>query len=243
MFRLLLNPNQKGAPGDPADYRFFKMEGDAPTLALHNNIFMGNYDVDVLGFSSARDGRSRLASSSNNIFIWQGEAELLEEVLDERIKVGDHPEVYFDFDPSKFAHGDWREHIPPGYAIETIDGCLVDKLTEHYAVFKTWRPASSFDANAFGYCLMYGDEIASIGFAYSSITVEGYVELGARTAEKHRRRGLATLVCSAFIDQCLRDDLIPDWHTNSSNSGSIALAEGLGYELAGDFEAYYYSCQ
>ena len=168
---------------------------------------------------------------------WAG---LLEGILDGRIIKGNQPAVYFDIDPVRITHHTWHEHIPVDFVMKTIDGDLVDRLSEHYSVFKTWKPSSSFVSNGFGYCLLYGDEIASVCFSYSSVTPEGYVELGVRTMEKFRCQGLATLVCSAFIDQCKRNDLVPDWHTNSTNAGSIALAEKLGYKLVGDFSAFYY---
>ena len=164
---------------------------------------------------------------------------VLDEVLDkDGIKASET--VCFEFDPARFSFGDWRNRIPSGFTIKAVDGALVDRLGDQYSVFKTWGSAPGFLANGFGYCLLKGDDIASVAFAYSAAVPEGYVELAIRTGKGYRRRGLATVVCSAFIEHCLRAGLAADWHTQSTNAGSIALAKKLGYRLLAPYRTYTY---
>lgn len=79
-----------------------------------------------------------------------------------------------------------------------------------------------------GFCLHYGDDVAA---ECSAVFVAGgEAEITIQTAEAYRRRGIGTLVASAFIRQCLVQGLEPVWGCFPENTPSLALARKLGFE-------------
>lgn len=43
-------------------------------------------------------------------------------------------------------------------------------------------------------------------------------------------KGLATIVCSAYLDDCIKNGLIPQWSTMETNLESKRLAKKLGFK-------------
>ena len=62
---------------------------------------------------------------------------------------------------------------------------------------------------------------------------EGIVNLGINTLRDYRRKGYATEVCAAFIDNCVRRDVLPIWQCDINNTASQSLAEKLGFKCLG----------
>ena len=53
---------------------------------------------------------------------------------------------------------------------------------------------------------------------------------------EERRKGLATICCSALILDCLEEGLYPSW--DAQNMNSVRMAEKLGYEFSHEYAAY-----
>ena len=62
------------------------------------------------------------------------------------------------------------------------------------------------------------------------------IEIEVDTAESERRKGLATVACSALILNCLDEGLYPSW--DAQNMDSVRLAEKLGYEYDHEYIVY-----
>jgi predicted GNAT family acetyltransferase len=62
------------------------------------------------------------------------------------------------------------------------------------------------------------------------------IEIEVDTIESERRKGLATVVCSALILNCLNEGLYPSWDAHNMNS--VHLAEKFGYEFDHEYIAY-----
>ena len=101
-----------------------------------------------------------------------------------------------------------------------IDGGVVPR--------RFWRDARQFVEAGGGLSLLDGGEIAAT--AFTSFRHGAQLELGIETAEAHRGRGLARLVASALIDDCLRRGLEPVWACRLENVASFRLARKLGFE-------------
>ncbi|ULO09485.1 GNAT family N-acetyltransferase [Paenibacillus sp. 19GGS1-52] len=91
-----------------------------------------------------------------------------------------------------------------------------------------WRDEDQFLTEGGGYCLLSNGEIASTAFA--AFRNESQLEIGIETAEAHRGKGYAMLVCAALIDYCLEHQLEPVWSCRLENEGSYKLAQRLGFE-------------
>ena len=59
---------------------------------------------------------------------------------------------------------------------------------------------------------------------------EKYIPIDIEVLEEHGKRGVAIALTSAFVKRCIECDLIPHWDCVESNTGSIRLAESIGFE-------------
>lgn len=66
---------------------------------------------------------------------------------------------------------------------------------------------------------------------------EGGIEIEIGTDEAYRRRGLARACAAQLILNCLDRGLYPSW--DAANLASLALAQQLGYEPAGEYPTYW----
>ena len=135
----------------------------------------------------------------------------------------------FRFNPEKFAaHHDWRQRLPAGFSLQAIDANLAGK---HPAFQDLLEPASQ----RFGFCLLEGDELAC---TCSAVFVGGgEAEIDIHTQEAYQGRGLATLTACAFIEDCLRRGLTPNWSCWPEREASWKLALKLGFEELPDVPA------
>ena len=62
------------------------------------------------------------------------------------------------------------------------------------------------------------------------------IEIEVDTVSEERRKGLATIVSSALILQCLEEGLYPSW--DAQNRISVHLAEKLGYAFDHEYTVY-----
>ncbi len=147
-------------------------------------------------------------------------------------------EIYrrpFHFDAAQFALlGDWRERIPAGFHLQVMDAALAEKL----GTLSTWSSLSAFLENGLGVVLLEGDQIAST--CTSVFASRDLMEIDMHTQEPYRRRGLAVLTASAFIEECLRRGRQPNWECFWDNEPSTALALKLGFTAEPDYPVYYW---
>ncbi len=137
------------------------------------------------------------------------------------------------FDP------DWRRQLPEGIELVPVDASLLvpgrvinpDYLTEEML---SERPSvEEFLAKSFGMCLVHADEI--IGWCLSEYNTGNRCEVGIATREDYRRRGLATLMTRAFIEQALAHGVNRiGWHCSAENLPSRATALKAGFRKVTD---------
>lgn len=119
--------------------------------------------------------------------------------------------------------------LPPDYEIQAIDAALAERIDrergEHIGLF--WGGYDKFEEGGFGYCAIFGDEIASV--AYAAAVSSRYANVSVETAPAHRRKGLSTATSAAFIRHCSDLGILATWDTDEGNAASIALAQKLGF--------------
>ncbi len=131
--------------------------------------------------------------------------------------------------PSNGDVSGWRERLPAGARVVRIDQQLAERIDQewHETIGLFWDGYDNYVREAFGFCLMIGQELASMA---STDGISGaIVNIGVRTAEPFRKQGLAKLVCQAFIEHALEQGLTPTWDTDGMNEPSKALARSLGF--------------
>jgi hypothetical protein len=135
----------------------------------------------------------------------------------------------------------WRARLPQGFRIAPIDARTAQRIVNEDLGLDPWfiriagGPAA-YAAHGHGLCLMTGATIAS--FCAECAVGGNEVELEVGTAPYFRNRGLAEIVCTAFIEDCLARDLTPAYSASSDNAPSLRLAQKLGYSQPEEIHGY-----
>lgn len=91
----------------------------------------------------------------------------------------------------------------------------------------------------FGYRVMKGDQIVSQ--CISIFIGGGEAEIDINTNENFRRKGFGKACAVAFIKECLKKDLVPNWSCWPFRKESIALANKLGFEERQDISVHFWA--
>jgi RimJ/RimL family protein N-acetyltransferase len=136
----------------------------------------------------------------------------------------------FEYCPSRAVPDpNWRLRIPAGFSLEPMTEERIRKWhpgIDHW-VIDIWGGAARFAAEAFGFCLLSEGRIVSIAAACAIGGGEAEIEVG--TVPEFQGRGLSTLACRAFLEECVARDLHPAWSCSIGNSPSGAVARKLGF--------------
>jgi GNAT superfamily N-acetyltransferase len=131
-----------------------------------------------------------------------------------------------------------KESLPEGYEIIEMDSEVVSRLPPESLkpVYFFFGDLSTFIDEAIGYCVVQGDEVASL--AYTAFPFVKEFEIQVETIEKHRRKGLATAACAALIEHSMENGLVAHW--DAANDASVQLALKLGYTEPDRWFAYFW---
>ena len=139
---------------------------------------------------------------------------------------------------------DWRSQLPDGFELRQVDAALLQltglaHLDELRAEMCSERPSvEAFLAHSFGVCLVHDHELA--GWCLSEYNTAGACEIGIETREPYRRRGLATLMTSAFVELASsRGVQRVGWDCWTNNQASVATALKAGFVKAHDDAVFY----
>ena len=130
--------------------------------------------------------------------------------------------------------------LPEGFSLRYVNEQLLaddtlgnrDDLIEELCSERESVP--DFLEKSFGYCLLHGNDVA--GWCLSEYNTADRCELGIATFEPHRRKGLATAIGSALLDQAASRGITQvGWHCYASNLASAATARKLGFAKCADY--------
>ena len=132
--------------------------------------------------------------------------------------------------------------IPDGYRAVQMDLDLARRLGAEKSRFAedhmvNFDSPEDFIARGFGFCLLQGDQMASVATTFA-ICSKG-IEIQINTREEHQRQGLATTVAAHLIVHSLEQGLDPNW--DAANQSSVGLATALGYTPQGTYPMYVYT--
>ena len=137
------------------------------------------------------------------------------EVLQSLFSVRQH-KLVFEFHASSWAAApDWQNRAPSGFVLRPIHDVPIG-----------WEGKDVDPAKSFGFCLLWGDKVVSR--CHCEFLGRREAEITIRTDAAFQRRGLASLTCTAFIEECLANGLRPAWSCDATNTASAGLAEKLG---------------
>lgn len=119
--------------------------------------------------------------------------------------------------------------FPSGFEMRRLDAELIPK-TKKFGLdidSRFWSSAKDFETNGLGCCILKNDEVVSV--CYAAAISEQLAEVDVVTDEAYRGHGLASIVSRQFIRECLAREITPTWDCFAYNTGSLRLAEKLGF--------------
>lgn len=133
---------------------------------------------------------------------------------------------------------EFLKKLPDGYELKKIDSKLaysksLQELSED--ITSQYRSIEDYIQKGIGYCILHNNKIVSVASSYS-VYNDG-IEIEVDTHSDYTRKGLATIVSSALILDCLRKGKYPSW--DAANLESVSLAKKLGYILKEAYDTYY----
>jgi GNAT superfamily N-acetyltransferase len=140
-----------------------------------------------------------------------------------------------DFTPKsdlQLPHGFTMHLITPDFLSSEISG--LDAVREEMCSERA--SVEDFLARSFGLCPVHSNEVA--GWCMSEYNVGDRCEIGIATAEKHRRKGMATLTTEAFLAEAHRRGYTRvGWDCWERNVASVATARKAGFTLVEEYPA------
>ncbi len=124
--------------------------------------------------------------------------------------------------------------------VAAIDEALAAQLSsgpDAYLGLADFDSPADFAARGVGYVALVEDR--PVGIAYSSLVYSQGIEVSIYVAEAYRRQGIATALAANLLLACLQRRLHPNW--DAANGESVKLAEKLGYQPTGSYEAYFHT--
>lgn len=137
--------------------------------------------------------------------------------------------------------------IPKEYQLNKIDTIFWNMLLagEYENVdfvknrlLESWNSFNEFINKSVAYCILYKKEIVAV--MIGTACYNNIVAIDIETEIKHRRMGLAYVMATEFIAECLEKNYIPQWDCVESNLNSYNLAKKLGFELINKNIVYWF---
>ena len=85
---------------------------------------------------------------------------------------------------------------------------------------------------------MIPDDTFFGAIAFSATRFDDWLEIGIETRARYRGQGLARAVAVAMIRNCLAGGLTPVWACRKENTGSLKLAQSLGFVITKELPFY-----
>ena len=127
--------------------------------------------------------------------------------------------------------------LPEGYELKKIDSdiydlCVKDPVTADFV--SAFGSKEKYLELGRGLVILKDGKFVSGASSYTRYK-EG-IEIEVDTVPAERRKGLASIVCSALILACLDEGLYPSWDAHDMNS--VRLSGKFGYEFDHEYTAY-----
>lgn len=166
--------------------------------------------------------------------------EKIEEMfIDENIQFG--YQFIYSLDKNKVSY---KEDAIHGYNIKKVDQGIFESRLDNLDFIKDelelfWGNMENFFEHGICYYVIEDNKIVSI--CYSGFKAEKTQTIGIETLKEYRRKGFAYALASKFVEDCLKQNIIPYWDCSEDNIGSKILAEKLGFEKNGQYRCYWFN--
>lgn len=129
-------------------------------------------------------------------------------------------------------NGNYKEETPNKFSVEQItsdNSRLIDDALNMHLFSRNWPSFEAFQNSAIGFFAKKNGEICAI--CYTCAMAGSIHEIDIFTKEKFRNQGIGLAVANSFISYILEKGLTPNWDCFTNNTGSIRLAEALGFKM------------
>jgi RimJ/RimL family protein N-acetyltransferase len=117
--------------------------------------------------------------------------------------------------------------LPSEYSLVPRDEHLFSQSFDYEATLASFGNVENAMRYTLGVVILHDNLV--ICEAATGAPTHGRIEIGVTTAEAHRQKGLATIVCARLIELCETQGLSTWWDCAKQNIPSIKLARKLGY--------------
>ncbi|WP_144572205.1 GNAT family N-acetyltransferase [Bacillus paramycoides] len=128
--------------------------------------------------------------------------------------------------------------LPEEYEIKKIDKDIAKASSFHELsedFISQFDSIDDFIDRGVGYAILHKGQVVSAATSFSIYDVGIGIEIASHP--NHRRKGLATVVASVLILDCLDRGKYPSW--DGANSESVKLAKKLGYTFKESYDTYF----
>lgn len=199
------------------DYRkvlFWTHSGFAYFLGNIDECFLD--DIYKLMFDRTKCNTKRFLLMTRNEYI-QKYFELKDDVIIEK-------RYLFEYSEDR----ELREtSLPVGYELKEIDKQLLKEISGGIIPSLFWKNENDFLAKGKGYCITFGNEIASWAFSAAVSTKE--IDIGIETNPKFKHQGLGMMVAKRMIQYIIEQAKEPVWACHCKNVASKKMAEKMGF--------------
>lgn len=132
-----------------------------------------------------------------------------------------------------------KENILKGYEIVKINEEIIEKFEENTKrkIIRFVGSLEYFKKNGFGFCVLRDGKVVG-DVTNGGLLFENTFELDIEIHPDHRRKGLATVLCTHLIEYSLENGYDPRW--DAANKPSVDLALKLGYTNPEEHELMIY---
>lgn len=117
--------------------------------------------------------------------------------------------------------------IPENVEIRKTDKEAFNQMKGSVVPEYLWKDAEHFEKEGIGFSIYEDGKLATT--AFSCFIHEPFLEIGIETQPEFQGKGYAKMACSALIDYCLSQNMIPVWACRKENFKSLELAKKLGF--------------
>jgi hypothetical protein len=153
---------------------------------------------------------------------------------------------YYRLDPVKFKslQSNWKENIPDGFSLNAVESEDVFEKAQNVPVFgelNSWKSFKTFQEHGFGYYLVEDNTDKVVSGCLTKVVAAGSrrCEVAIGTDGTYIRRGFATAVACATVEEALKRGLEVIWECFHGNTASINTNQKLGFDYICD-EPFYF---
>ncbi|MGL1890572.1 MAG: GNAT family N-acetyltransferase [Spirochaetaceae bacterium] len=128
--------------------------------------------------------------------------------------------------------------VPVEYSILKVDSKFIDELEHHEyqnrvfleeRLLESWGSYEDFLNESIAYVALYKKRIVAV--IVGTATFNNIIPIDIETEKQHRNRGLASILTTCLVNNCIDKQLMPQWNCVDSNNASKKTALKSGFEF------------